>query len=255
MDLIKIILIDKYIFYKNNKKVKFNKNFLSIIKILKLDDKKENERLKNTYKDIETLIFKICSPANVKNLINFYNKNDKEMGLFIKLIFKYMQECYYSSARFWISSCIEVMLRGNNTFLQTYTIYSGLLYCLINDILYGKQDKNQILQISFDILGELVKFNRCSFFMLDYCFCDKTEFNEFIKKILSKETLIDSNCFLRSILLSIYFFDSIDKKVVLMKKNILVIIQKYVNISKIIYMIYFHYLLILLKWLILIKQI
>ena len=50
------------------------------------------------------------------------------------------------------------------------------------------------------------------FFMLDYCFCDKTEFNEFIKKILSKETLIDSNCFLRSILLSIYFFDSIDKK-------------------------------------------
>ena len=212
MDLIKIILIDKYIFYKNNKKVKFNKNFLSIIKILKLDDKKENERLKNTYKDIETLIFKICSPANVKNLINSYNKNDKEMGLFIKLIFKYMQECYYSSARFWISSCIEVMLRGNNTFLQTYTIYSGLLYCLINDILYGKQDKNQILQISFDILGELVKFNRCSFFILDYCFCDKTEFNEFIKKILSKETLIDSNCFLRSILLSIYFFDSIDKK-------------------------------------------
>ena len=211
MDLIKIILIDKYIFYKNNKKVKFNKNFLSIIKILKLDDKKENERLKNTYKDIETLIFKICSPANVKNLINFYNKNDKEMGLFIKLIFKYMQECYYSSARFWISSCIEVMLRGNNSFFQTYSIYSGLLYCLLNDILYGKQDKNQTLQISFDILGELVKFNKCSFFILDYCFCDNTEFIEFTRKIISKETLIDSNVFLRAIFLSIYFFDTNDK--------------------------------------------
>ena len=122
-----------------------------------------------------------------------------------------MQECYYSSARFWISSCIEVMLRGNNTFMQTYSIYSGLLYCLINDILYGKQEKNQTLQISFDIFGELVKFNRCGFFILDYCFCDNTEFNEFTHKILSKETLIDSNVFLRSIILSIYFFDTNDK--------------------------------------------
>ena len=133
------------------------------------------------------------------------------MGLFNKLIFKYMQECYYSSSRFWISSCIEVMLRGNNTFLQTYTIYSGLLYCLIYDILYGKKDKNQTLQISFDILGELVKFNRCSFLVLDYCFCDNTEFIEFTKKILSKDTLIDSNVFLRAIILSIYSFDLNDK--------------------------------------------
>ena len=164
-----------------------------------------------TYKNIESLIFKICSPSNVKKLIEIYNKNDKEMGLFIKLIFKYMQECYYSSARFWISSCIEVVLRGNNTFLQTYSIYSGLLYCLINDILYGKQEKNQTLQISFDIFGELVKFNRCGFFILDYCFCDNTEFNEFTHKVLSKETLIDSNVFLRSIILSIYFFDTNDK--------------------------------------------
>ena len=211
MDLIKIILKDKYLFYKNNKNTKFNKEFITLAKKLKLDDNIENERLRFTYKNIESLIFKICSPSNVKKLVEIYNKNDKEMGLFIKLIFKYMQECYYSSARFWISSCIEVVLRGNNTFLQTYSIYSGLLYCLINDILYGKQEKNQTLQISFDIFGELVKFNRCGFFILDYCFCDNTEFNEFTHKVLSKETLIDSNVFLRSIILSIYFFDTNDK--------------------------------------------
>jgi hypothetical protein len=211
MDLIKIILRDKYNFYKNQKKVKFNKEFISLIKILKLDDENDTERLKNTYKNIESLIFKLCSPDNIKNLIQFYNKNDNEMGLFIKLIFKYMQECYFSSARFWISSCIEVILRGNNSFLQAYTIYSGLLYCLMNDILYGKQDKNQTLQISFDILGELVKFNRCSIFMMDYCLCDNIEFNEFNKKVLSKDTLIDSNVFLRALILSIYFFDLNDK--------------------------------------------
>ena len=216
MDLIKLILRDKYLFYKNNSKTKFNNEFLELIKILKLDDESEVRRLNKKYINIESLIFKICSPSNIKNLIQIYNRNDKEMGLFNKLIFKYMQECYFSSARFWISSCIEVMLRGNNTFLQTYTIYSGLLFCLINDILYGKQDKNQTLQISFDILGELVKFNRCSFLVLDYCFCDNTEFIEFTKKILSKDTLIDSNVFLRSIILSIYSFDLNDKN---SKKN------------------------------------
>ena len=219
LDLIKIILRDKYLFYKNNKNVKFNKDFLTLVQLLKLDNENELNRLNNTYKDIENLIYKICSPSRVKNLIKFYNKKDNEMGLFIKLIFKYMQECFFSSARFWISSCIEVMLRGNNSFLQTYSIYSGLLYCLLNDILYGKQDKNQTLQISFDILGELVKFNKCSFFILDYCFCDNTEFIEFTKKIVSKETLIDSNVFLRAIILSIYFFDSNDKKCGMVQKE------------------------------------
>ena len=219
IDLIKIILRDKYNFYKNQKQVKFNKEFITLIKILKLDDENDTERLKNTYKNIESLIFKLCSPDNIKNLIQFYNKSDNEMGLFIKLIFKYMQECYFSSARFWISSCIEVILRGNNSFVQTFTIYSGLLYCLMNDILYGKQDKNQTLQISFDILGELVKFNRCSIFMMDYCLCDNVEFIEFNKKVLSKDTLIDSNVFLRALILSIYFFDLNDKNSGLTEKE------------------------------------
>jgi hypothetical protein len=134
------------------------------------------------------------------------------MGLYIKLIFKYMQECFYSSARFWISSCIEIFLRGNNSFFQTFTIYSGLLYCLLNDILYGRQEQNKVLQISFDILGELIKFNRCCFLVIDYSFCDNTEFIEFTKKFISKENLIDSNVFLRGIVLSIHFFDINDKK-------------------------------------------
>ena len=112
-----------------------------------------------------------------------------------------------------------MVLRGNNSFFQTFTVYSGLLYCLLSDILYGKQDKNQMLQISFDVLGELVKFNRCCILVLDYCFCDNTEFIEFTKKFTSKDTLVDSNVFLRAIVLSIYFFDSNDKKVGLNKKD------------------------------------
>jgi Trpc4-associated protein len=219
MDLIKIILHEKYIFYKDNKNIVFNKDFISLIKKLKLDNGKEIQKIKTSYKDIETLIINLSSPQNLKNLVQVYNKDHDQLGLYIKLIFKYMQECYFSSARFWISSCIEIMLRGNNPFFQTFTLYSGLLYCLINDILYGKQDKNQTLQISFDILGELIKFNRCCFFVLDYSFNDNGEFNEFSKKIFSDETLIDSNVFLRAIILSIYFFDSNDKKANLSKEE------------------------------------
>ena len=218
LDVVKITLQEKYLFYKDNKNIKFNKSFLCLLKKFKLDDTEEIMRLKNSFNNIETLLYKIISPQNIKNLVQIYNNNYKEMGLYIKIIFKYMQECYFSSARFWISSCIEMVLRGNNSFFQTFTVYSGLLYCLLSDILYGKQDKNQMLQISFDVLGELVKFNRCCILVLDYCFCDNTEFIEFTKKFTSKDTLVDSNVFLRAIVLSIYFFDSNDKKVGLNKK-------------------------------------
>ena len=219
LDLIKIILQEKYLFYKDNKNIKFNKEFLYLLQKLKLDDIQEINKIKNSYKDIEELVYKIISPKNVKNIVQMFNENYVETGLYIKLIYRYMQECYFSSARFWISSCVEIVLRGNNSFFQTFTCYSGLLYCLINDILYGKQDKNQMLQISFDILGELVKFNRCCFFALDYCFCDNTEFFEFTKKFVSKETLIDSNVFLRACVLSIYFFDTNDKKIEIKKEE------------------------------------
>jgi hypothetical protein len=219
LDLIKIILQEKYLFYKDNKNIKFNKEFLYLLQKLKLDDIQEINKIKNSYKDIEELVYKIISPKNVKNIVQMFNENYDETGLYIKLIYRYMQECYFSSARFWISSCVEIVLRGNNSFFQTFTCYSGLLYCLINDILYGKQDKNQMLQISFDILGELVKFNRCCFFALDYCFCDNTEFFEFTKKFVSQETLIDSNVFLRATVLSIYFFDTNDEKMGIQKEE------------------------------------
>ena len=55
---------------------------------------------------------------------------------------------------------------------------------------------------------------------LDYSFNDNGEFNEFSKKIFSDETLIDSNVFLRAIILSIYFFDNFRKRSL---KNIIIL--------------------------------
>ena len=216
MDLIKVSFKEKYDFYKNknkNNKVTFNNILTSLSKKLEINKIKEKEI------NIEKILLNLSDPKSMNKIVDYYNKNDNEIGLLQKLIFKYIQECYYSSAKFWLSSCIEVVLRGNNTFFQTYIASSGLLPCLLYDILYSKQDQNQILQLSFDILGELIKFNRSIFYLLDYYFCDKSEFKSFCNKIISNDSLVDSNVFLRAIILSNYLFDKTDKENKIDEKN------------------------------------
>ena len=134
MDLIKVSFKEKSNLYKNNKNVTFNKLFNSLSIELDLKNLKEKEI------NIENILLNISNPKLIKKMVDCYNQNDNEIGFLQKLIFKYIQECYYSSAKFWLSSCIEVVLRGNNTFYQTYIACSGLLPCLLYDILYSKQD-------------------------------------------------------------------------------------------------------------------
>ena len=160
---------------------------------------------------IQTILINDISCENVlKNVIEKYNKNDQNCGLLLKMVLKYLCECYFSTPKFWLASCIEVMIRGNNQFFQYYIVKLGLMPCLLYDIIYNKHDSLQIMQLSFDILGELIKFNRGNFFLMNYYFVDNNEFSIFTKKIIAKETLVDSNVFLRSIILSTYFFDKAD---------------------------------------------
>ncbi len=145
-------------------------------------------------------------------MMESYDNDDERVGLLRKLIVKYIQECYFSSAKFWLASCIEVMVRGNNTFFQSVIASTGLMPCLLYDIIYTQGDSLQILQLSFDILGELIKFNKANFLLLNYYFVDNNEFSTFAKKAISKEYLVDSNVFLRSILLSSDYFNKCDQK-------------------------------------------
>lgn len=179
---------------------------------------------KDTLKEINSTIQKIilsCSNLEtIQRFINNYDYHSEKVGLLYKLIIKYIQECHYSSSKFWLASCIEVMLRGNNTFIQFYIgSCTGLMPCLIYDILYAKTEQTQILQISFDILGELIKFNKANYLMLNYYFVDNNEFSSFTKKIVNKSTLVDSNVFLRSIIISINYFDEEDYKLGLSKDS------------------------------------
>jgi len=210
-------LLDKNLFYagmdKLQSQINSNSNNLEAeitnnTQIYRKINKKNRYILNNI---MQTLLINDVNIENVtKNIINKYNKNDQKCGLLLKMVLKYLSECYFSTPKFWLASCIEVMIRGNNQFFQYYVVKLGLMPCLLYDIIYNKHDSLQIMQLSFDILGELIKFNRANFFLMNYYFVDNNEFLMFTKKIISKETLVDSNVFLRSIILSTYFFDKGD---------------------------------------------
>jgi hypothetical protein len=135
------------------------------------------------------------------------------VGLLKKIIFNYIVECPFSSAKFWLSSCIEVVLRGNNSFIQYFVAQTGLMPCLLYDIIYTKTDKSALLQMSFDVLAELIKFNKANFILLNHYLVDSNELSTMCTKVISKEHLVDSNVFLRSVILSKEKFE----KVILLK--------------------------------------
>ena len=207
MDLIKDYLKEKLFFYnidKDKKNNSFNKLFFSIIDKLKIEKMEEINIEK-------TLIF-LSDPKLINKKICYYNKFDNEIGLLQKLIFIYIQECYFSNSKIWLLSIFETILKGNNTFYQSFFASSGLFPCLLYDIIYPKNDLSKIIKSSFDLLSELIQFNRGNFYILDYFLFDERELNIFYNKMISDKNIFSSSNFLRSVILSNYFFDQNDIK-------------------------------------------
>jgi hypothetical protein len=211
-----LFFFQKYNQYKDDSVSKLNPKFHDMVKIL--EDKfyiffylNSNNYTKNDFStSTQQIILEAIKLENIEQHISYINSNYDSNGIFNKLILKYIEECYYSSSKFWLASCIEVLIRGNNSFFQYATIRTGLMVFLLYDVIYNESDKTQILQLSFDILGELIKFNKANFFLLNYYFVDSNELNIFYKKIVDPKSLVDSNVFFRSILLSIEEFDKVD---------------------------------------------
>lgn len=205
--------------YKFDSSIKFNKMFHKFYQLLpenfheyffKNQNFPKNQKIENN--TLQDIILNLTSYESINKFIFYVNNHYEKIGLLNKLIVKYVQECYYSSSKFWLASCIEVMLRGNNTFFQSYICSTGLMGILLYDIIYSKSDQTQILQLSFDILGELIKFNKASFLLLNNYFVDNNEFGSFTQKVLDSKSLIDSNVFIRSVIISMNFFDEEDAK-------------------------------------------
>jgi len=129
-------------------------------------------------------------------------------GLLSKLISVFFKLPQDQNNRFWMASCIEAFLRGSEPIFQNFVAKSGMLAFLIDDIVSDAPKVQGSMQTSFDLLGELMKFNREIF----------VAFNEIVvgdklaKFLHNVNThLVDSNVFLRGMVLSMERFREQDQ--------------------------------------------
>eukprot|EP00741_Cyanophora_paradoxa_P004770 tig00000828_g4628.t1 len=126
-------------------------------------------------------------------------------GLLTKMLGVLFREPDDSSYRFWLASCLESFLRGAPPRDQLFVARSGLMERLVGEVTAGGFRTAGALQAAFDLLGELVKFNRDAYEMLDGLL-EGERFEAFMRAAVAN--LVDSNVFLRSALLSLYHFRS-----------------------------------------------
>lgn len=131
---------------------------------------------------------------------NDYDISRLRPGLLSKIIAAFIGESDDSPYRFWLASCVESYLRGSSPMEQVFVARTGLLKHLIDEITSERLHCAGSLQTSFDLLGELCKGNSE---VLRLLVADLDE--ESFRKLMSvaAANLVDSNVFIRSLLLSL----------------------------------------------------
>jgi len=124
----------------------------------------------------------------------------EKKGLLNKIISLFSRFHPNSNYRFWLASCVESFLRGFSEAHQIFVAHSGLLYGLLHQIIHKQVSKSSNVQISYDLIGEIVKFNKYNMIFLEHI-CEKFGWTHTLANHTSLN-IIDSNVFLRSLLLS-----------------------------------------------------
>eukprot|EP00245_Coleochaete_scutata_P010481 TRINITY_DN3673_c0_g3_i1.p1 TRINITY_DN3673_c0_g3~~TRINITY_DN3673_c0_g3_i1.p1 ORF type:complete len:571 (+),score=78.65 TRINITY_DN3673_c0_g3_i1:210-1715(+) len=128
-------------------------------------------------------------------------------GLMEKVLRLLMDEPCDSVYRFWLASCVEAFLRGSDPRDQEYVASTGLMEHLLEEILKGGFKCAPTLQINFDLLGELIKFNPCLFARFNRLLRGK-QFDRLVEVIVTH--LVDSNVFIRAVILSLEAFRKVE---------------------------------------------
>eukprot|EP00903_Cladosiphon_okamuranus_P008770 g8401.t1 len=121
-------------------------------------------------------------------------------GLLSKIVDVFMKEPMDSLYRFWLASCVEAFLRGGSTQEQLFISGGGLLPHLVKEITSSGMWCAGSLQTAFDLLGELCKGNREVLEMLEASMTEK-QLRRFLQVMV--DNLVDSNVFMRSLVLSV----------------------------------------------------
>lgn len=128
---------------------------------------------------------------------------EQDQGLICRILHVFMRETPDSTYRFWLASCVEAFLRGSDVRSQVLMARSGLLQHLVDGVLNTQGSGN--LQTNLDLLGELIKCNPEVFAQLNEIL-DHATYTAFMQVVVSN--LVDSNVFLRAVILSLEFFSA-----------------------------------------------
>lgn len=126
-------------------------------------------------------------------------------GLMGKLLQRLVAEPTGSPHRFWLTSCAEAFLRGGRGADQRFAAAQQLLPHLLADIVAPGPKPSGALQISCDLLGELLKYNRALFGALDEQLAASPGGLDRLTGVLMAH-LVDSNVLLRAVALSVEAF-------------------------------------------------
>ena len=156
---------------------------------------------------LPTLINKLVSETNPSKRWKkpVFTVEKAKQGLMTRLV-QAFKECEDNTNKLLLSSCIEGFLRSADVFTQLFIIQTGLLSDMLA-ILNDDTCESNIIQATFDLLGEVLKFNKGAFLCLNHLI-SSTEQRRWVDYCMTK--IVDSNVFLRSLLLSTSYFDSID---------------------------------------------
>lgn len=159
----------------------------------------------------------LLTPREVDELQELYVQNDLELpesltntnrklcctgekGLLSKILETLIRCPPTAPLRFWLSRAIEGFLRGRASVGdQLFLIKRGLLEHLVDHITSEELKPKEILQSSFDLLGELMKFNQFAFIRFDQAISTK-QFEKFVGILTSN--VVDSNMLIRCLVLS-----------------------------------------------------
>ncbi|XP_041375962.1 short transient receptor potential channel 4-associated protein-like [Gigantopelta aegis] len=158
---------------------------------------------------------RINAKAGSLSLASLENVNKALMcrgskGLLTKIVEVMKKEPTTSTFRFWLARAVESYLRGDTSYCdQVFLMRRGLLQHVASNIVEHEIRHKEILQSSFDLLGEMVKFNIEAFKTFDEILVSQDKLDKFVLTV--NRNLVDSNMFIRSLILSLEHFIAEDK--------------------------------------------
>ena len=124
-------------------------------------------------------------------------------GLLTKIVDVLKKEPTQSTFRFWLCRAVESFLRGRISYAdQIFLVRRGLLQHVTSSIINTEHRtiQHEIIQSSFDLLGEMIKFNSDACQQLDTILNTEAKLKKTM--LLINDNLIDSNMFIRYVILS-----------------------------------------------------